>query len=131
MIRSMHRSLCIAVALTAAIGLAACGDSSEELQEHLDRALDYRDAGDMRAAVIELKNVLQIDPEHAEARWLLGRTFIALGDAHGHFLAFVQGFAATAVDGTVVDKYVLATGLFNKTKTFFIIEPLNGTFNLI
>lgn len=80
MIKTLHRSVWIAVALAAAIGLAACGDSSKELQEHLDRALDYRDAGDMRAAVIELKNVLQIDPEHAEARWLLGRTYIVLGD---------------------------------------------------
>ena len=80
MIKTLHRSVWIAVALAAAIGLAACGDRSKELQEHLDRALDYRDAGDMRAAVIELKNVLQIDPEHAEARWLLGRTYIVLGD---------------------------------------------------
>jgi putative PEP-CTERM system TPR-repeat lipoprotein len=64
----------------AALGLAACGDSGEELQEHFDRALDYRGSGDMRAAVIEFKNVLQIDPDHAQARWLLGRTYVALGD---------------------------------------------------
>jgi putative PEP-CTERM system TPR-repeat lipoprotein len=80
MITPLHRSLCMTFALIAAVSLVACGDSSKELQQHLDRALDYRDAGDMRAAVIELKNVLQIDPEHAEARWLLGRTYIVLGD---------------------------------------------------
>jgi len=79
-----RRSSCIAFApafaLIAALGLAACGDSGKQLQEHFDRALDYRDSGDMRAAVIEFKNVLHIDPDHAQARWLLGRTFIALGD---------------------------------------------------
>ena len=80
MTRPLHRSLCIAFGLIAIVSLAACGDSGKELQGHFDRALDYRGAGDMRAAVIELKNVLQIDPDHAEARWLLGRTYIALGD---------------------------------------------------
>jgi len=80
MIQSLHRSLRTTVVLIAALALTACGDSSKELQEHLDRALDYRNSGEMRAAVIELKNVLQIDPEHAEARWLLGRTYIVLGD---------------------------------------------------
>ena len=75
-----RRGVCIAFLLLAAVGLSACGDSGKELQEHFDRALDYRSSGDMRAAVIELKNVLQIDPEHAEARWLLGRSYVALGD---------------------------------------------------
>ncbi len=83
-----RRSSCVAFApafapafaLIAVLGLAACDDSGKELQEHFDRAMGYRDSGDMGAAVIELKNVLQIDPEHGQARWLLGRTFIALGD---------------------------------------------------
>jgi putative PEP-CTERM system TPR-repeat lipoprotein len=80
MTRLAHRSSCIVFILIAVLGLAACGDSGKELQGHFDRALEYRDKGDMRAAVIELKNVLQIDPDHAEARWLLGRSYIALGD---------------------------------------------------
>lgn len=77
---SARRSFCAAFALMVMLGLAACDDSGKELQGHFDRALDYRNSGDMRAAVIELKNVLQIDPNHAEARWLLGRSYIALGD---------------------------------------------------
>ena len=76
----MHGGLCIALGLIAVLSLTGCGDGDKELQEHLDRALDYRHKGDMRSAVIELKNVLQIDPEHAEARWLLGRSYVALGD---------------------------------------------------
>jgi putative PEP-CTERM system TPR-repeat lipoprotein len=65
------------------LGLTACEDDSKNAQEHFNRALDYRNSGDMRAAVIELKNVLQIDPDHAEARWLLGRSYVALGDGAG------------------------------------------------
>jgi putative PEP-CTERM system TPR-repeat lipoprotein len=74
------RRVCIALGLAVSLGLAGCGDDGKELQEHFDRALEYRDSGDTRAAIIELKNVLQIDPDHAEARWLLARSYIALGD---------------------------------------------------
>ncbi len=80
MTKRIHGGFCIAVGLIAVLSLAGCGDDAKELQEHFDRALDYRHKGDMRSAVIELKNVLQIDPDHAEARWLLGRTYVALGD---------------------------------------------------
>jgi tetratricopeptide (TPR) repeat protein len=36
--------------------------------------------GKLRAAVIEYKNVLQQEPEHAEARLRLGETYVLLGD---------------------------------------------------
>ena len=55
------------------------------------------------------------------------RSFLTLSYLHGNFLAFSQGFAAGAVNCTVVNKNIFATFLFNKSKTFFIIEPLNGT----
>lgn len=80
MTTTAHRRVRIALGLLAALALAACGDDGQTLQEHLDRAREYRNDGDMRAAVIELKNVLQIDPDHAEGRWLLARTYVALGD---------------------------------------------------
>jgi len=80
MTKAFHRSVCIALGLVAMLTLTACDDGGKELQGHFDRALEYRDKGDMRSAVIELKNVLQIDPDHAQARWLLGRSYVALGD---------------------------------------------------
>ena len=77
------RNAWVAIGLAATLGLAGCGDGGEDLQQHFDRALQYRQSGDDRAAIIELKNVLQIDPDHAEARWLLARSYIALGDGAG------------------------------------------------
>ena len=111
-----RRSFCIAFLLLAAVGLSACGDSGKELQEHFDRALDYRDSGDMRAAVIELKNVLQIDPEHAEARWLLGRSYVALGDGASAQKELERaadlGFTSPEMDRAMV-RAVLLQGRFD------------------
>jgi hypothetical protein len=67
-------------------------------------------------------------------RWgyILGlRPFLTLCHLHSDFLAFPQCFAAGAVNCTMVYKNIFATFLLNKSKTFFIIEPLNGTYNLI
>ena len=43
----------------------------------------------------------------------------------------MQGFAATAIDGAMMNENILASFLLNKSVTFFIIEPLNSTDNLI
>ncbi len=44
----------------------------------IQQAKDYRDAGKLRAAVIELKNTLQQNPENIEARLLLGQTYLQM-----------------------------------------------------
>ncbi|RKZ34650.1 MAG: PEP-CTERM system TPR-repeat protein PrsT, partial [Gammaproteobacteria bacterium] len=64
--------------LTLIAGCGADGDASA--QEHFKKAGEYQQKGDLRAAVIELKNALQIKPEHADARALLGQTYVRLGD---------------------------------------------------
>ena len=47
-------------------------------QEFIQKAQDYRDQGKLKHAVIELKNALQENPENAEARLLLGQTYLDL-----------------------------------------------------
>ena len=71
------RTLTIAAAIAAAV-LAACGDTNPEAllasgKEHLSK-------NDRTAAVIQLKNALQQNPKLAEARYLLGRTLLDMGD---------------------------------------------------
>lgn len=51
--------------------------------DRLQRARDFLDKGDNRAALIELKNVLQQDPEAVGARWLLGNLYLQIGDGKG------------------------------------------------
>ena len=66
--------------LLVALTLAACGnnDNSEAL---LTSAKDYLAKNDSKAAVIQLKNVLQNKPDLAEARFLLGKAMLESGDA--------------------------------------------------
>src|SRR5471032_3661434 len=61
------------------LSISACQrwQSNEQL---LARARQYQQQGQDRAAVIELKNVLQKDPRHGEARTLLGQIYLDQGD---------------------------------------------------
>ena len=47
---------------------------------HIERAVEFRDKDQHAAAVVELKNALQIQPEDADARLHLGQAYLVLGD---------------------------------------------------
>jgi putative PEP-CTERM system TPR-repeat lipoprotein len=77
--RFKSNSISGALALLTAITLVACSDDRPETL--LASAKDYIAKGDNKAAVIQLKNVLQDAPNQGEARFLLGQTLLASGDA--------------------------------------------------
>jgi putative PEP-CTERM system TPR-repeat lipoprotein len=62
----------------AVLALGAC--SSSDPQTLIAKAQDYRKEGNYAGAIIELKNVLQQNPDHAEARYLLGVEYLHAGD---------------------------------------------------
>ena len=64
--------------LALAILLAACG--RDDPQALLASAKQYMAKRDFAASVIQLKNALQKDPQHAEARYLLGLASLEAGD---------------------------------------------------
>ncbi|WP_341678313.1 XrtA/PEP-CTERM system TPR-repeat protein PrsT [Niveibacterium sp. SC-1] len=78
MIAPSFRSL-VAVA-SAALMLMACGEDATKM---LASARDYRAKGDYNAATIQLKNVLQKDPQNAEARFMFGMILQDSGDLVG------------------------------------------------
>lgn len=59
--------------------ITACGQGLSE-QQMLDKAKDYLTEGDPKAAALELRNVLQINNENSEARFLLGNISLNIGD---------------------------------------------------
>jgi len=67
--------------LTAALLLAACG--GEKTETLLASARDYLSKDDPKAAVIQLKNALQKEPNSSEARFLVGKALLAGGDPTG------------------------------------------------
>lgn len=54
--------------------------SGAQAATFLERAQEYFENGDPRSASIELKNALQRDPNNAEARFLLGKVLLQMGD---------------------------------------------------
>jgi putative PEP-CTERM system TPR-repeat lipoprotein len=67
-------------ALLVSLLLVACGDTPDDL---LLSAKDYLAKKDNKAAVIQIKNALQVKPDLPEARFLLGSTLLEDGDRVG------------------------------------------------
>src|SRR5512135_893791 len=63
----------------AAVLLAACAPKGEALYA---RAEGFMKAGDMRAAMIDLKNLVKEEPQNAKARALLADALARLGDTN-------------------------------------------------
>lgn len=69
------------------LGLAGCIETGYSESEHLERAQQFQAEGDLAAASIELRNVLQQDRSHAEARHQLGQVLL---QQHDYPRALVQ-----------------------------------------
>ena len=67
-------------ALLVALLLAACSDKPEAM---MISAKDYLAKNDSKAAVIQIKNALQSDPNLPEARFLVGNVLLDNGDPVG------------------------------------------------
>ena len=60
--------------------LTACGGFGMNDQQLLERAAEHTSNGEIQAAVIELKNVLQRSPDNAEARYRLASIYLEYED---------------------------------------------------
>lgn len=69
-----------ALALAVLTLAAVMGCSPDDPQSLIAKAQEYRQKSSFRAAIIELKNVIQKNPNHAEARYLLGISHNDIGD---------------------------------------------------
>lgn len=81
------------ITLAAALALSclctACGGREARLAEHLQKGRDFYAAGDTDKALVELKNVLQIDPKTAEPYLIIGKVEEQRGNpqkAFGNYL---------------------------------------------
>jgi putative PEP-CTERM system TPR-repeat lipoprotein len=62
------------------VGLQGCSKHEMSDVEYVAKAKDYHDKGKLKAAVIEAKNALRVNPDNAEARWLLGSVYLEVGN---------------------------------------------------
>jgi putative PEP-CTERM system TPR-repeat lipoprotein len=68
------------IILAISAPLAGC-DSSAKLteQEHIQRAKDFEDKGNLKGSIVELKNAIQKNPDSPQARLLLGQIYLKVG----------------------------------------------------
>ncbi len=71
--RAVIRVLVLILAAEMGVG---CQSDEAKLAQHLQRGASYLEEEKYAEAIIEYKNVLQIDPNHGEAHWGLARAFL-------------------------------------------------------
>jgi len=73
-------ALAIALAFVTSTTLSGC-DRITGLteQEHIQRAKDFEDKGDIKSSILELKNAIQKNPDSPQARLLLGQVYLKAG----------------------------------------------------
>jgi len=81
-----NRSQLALVLLASAMALAGCNARSQN--ELMASAKGHLEKNEPKAAAIQLKNLLQSEPDSAEARFLLGKALLASGDAAGAEIEF-------------------------------------------
>jgi putative PEP-CTERM system TPR-repeat lipoprotein len=68
----------IAGLIVLSVSLTGCKDDSAEAL--ISEAREYQQKGDKKAAIIQLKNALQKNPDNVQARYLLGMLYNETGD---------------------------------------------------
>ncbi len=84
-----------ALVLVAALGLAACDSAEDRAARHYESALTLLAAGDADRALVELRNVFQLQGHHREARLLYADTQLERGeiaDAWSNYLRLVEQY---------------------------------------
>src|SRR6056297_2417363 len=81
--------LLVAVSLSAAVFLSACDSAEERAEGHFENAVELIGEGDVDRALIELRNVFQLNGQHVEARRLYAQTMLERGrlrEAFGNYI---------------------------------------------
>lgn len=99
--RQFARLATLCAALLLAVPITACDDSDNDAS-HLAKAREYRQKGNINASNIELKNLLKDNPDHAEARLLLGLNDLDLGKAAAAEVEIRRARSAGADPGDVM-----------------------------
>ena len=73
-------ALAIALAFVTSAALSGC-DRITGLteQQHIQRAKDFEDKGNLKGSIVELKNAIQKNPDSPQARLLLGQIYLKAG----------------------------------------------------
>lgn len=75
-VRNPKRFRSLAVLFAALLALTACKTAQERAEEHYQSGLTLLAEGDVDRAIVEFRNVFQLEATHREARIALGQTYL-------------------------------------------------------
>ncbi len=89
--------------------LSGCADDAEKKTRHYQKGMEYVAANDEKAAIIEFRNAVQIDPKYAEARYQLGLAYLKTNQAGE---AFKELERAASLDLANIDAQIKTAELY-------------------
>lgn len=81
--------------LVLALSLAACDTAEERAEKHFQSGMELLEAGDVDRALVELRNVFDLNGQHREARLVYARVLRErgqLGEAFGQYLRSAEQY---------------------------------------
>ena len=69
--------LCLALGLL--MFLTACQSDEEKVADFMARGDEHFEAGDLKEAIIEYRNVIKVDPNNADGHYELALAYLSLG----------------------------------------------------
>src|SRR6185295_19358080 len=98
----LRPSVLAAAVVTAAISLLLfvnCSSSPEDKKNaHRNRGIAYFEKGQFHEALIEFRNVVQLDPNDADAHYRVALTYLRIGDLPSLQRAFAEFTKTTELD---------------------------------
>jgi putative PEP-CTERM system TPR-repeat lipoprotein len=123
---SRHAKLTLSAAVLSGAflvaGLSACG-KTQTTESLLSDAKQYQQKGDLKSALIQLKNAVEKSPENGEARMALGHLQLEMNDA----VSAEKEFRKARSLGIAADRVVpeLAQALAQQGKTKELLEQVS------
>ena len=126
MLRHPHKLKPTAAILSGAFmvaGLSACGKSTQTTEQLLTEAKQYQQKGDLKSAMIQLKNAVEKSPENGEARLELGRLELDTAD----YASAEKEFRKARAAGIAADRVLplLAKAMSQQGKFKEILEEVS------
>ncbi|THB80889.1 MAG: tetratricopeptide repeat protein, partial [Desulfobacteraceae bacterium] len=100
MILSVKRPFTIIIALL--LTLPACSTDQEKKLVHFNKARQYSSRNEYKAAIIEYKNAIQIDPSYVDAYKFLGDAYLQLENPEEAFLSYSKAEELLPQDPSVL-----------------------------
>ena len=82
-----------------------CSSSEQRKIAHYQKGLEYVALDNVKAAILEFRNAIQIDPKYAEARYQLGLAYLKVNEPREAFKQFER---AASLNPNNLDAHIKA-----------------------